>query len=127
MPAPQPSAAGGAVAAANWASAQPIDVVMTEFAFAPAHIRLRAGQPYRLHLENHGSGGHSISAPKFFASATWRDEATAAVAAGSDAIEVAPGAARDLYLTPRQTGTFPFECSHFLHSTFGMVGDIVVE
>ena len=32
----------------------------------------------------------------------------------------------DITLTPRATGTYKIECTHFLHSLFGMTGTIVV-
>ena len=30
-------------------------------------------------------------------------------------------------LTPNRAGTYPLTCSHFLHTTFGMKGTIVVQ
>ena len=32
----------------------------------------------------------------------------------------------DITLTPRAPGTYKVECTHFLHSLFGMTGTIVV-
>jgi len=123
----QPSAAGAQFADTGWDRAEPIDLVLTEYAFTPSHIRLRAGHAYLLHLENRGGSGHSLSAPAFFRAVAWRDGPAAREAGNSGAIEVAPGASKDIYLRPLRVGTFPIECSHFLHAVFGMTGDIVVE
>jgi uncharacterized cupredoxin-like copper-binding protein len=125
--APQTTAAGGQFAAADWTRAEPIDVVLTEFALKPSQIRLRADRSYRLHLENRGSSDHSFSAPGFFRAAALHDDPVAAEARGSGAIEIARGKSTEVYLRPLGVGTFPMECSHFLHSNLGMTGDIVVE
>ncbi len=123
--APHPSVAGAQFAEAG--RTEPIDLVLTEYRFTPSHIRLRAGHAYRLHLENRGSSGHSLSAPEFFRAAALRDGPAAAEAGNSGAIEVAPGASKEVYLRPLRAGTFPMACSHFLHPVFGMTGEIVVE
>ena len=122
-----PAAASGGPAVTDWDRAEPIDIVLTDFAFDPDRIVLRANHPYRLHLENRGSGGHNLAAPDFFRAATLRDDAAGREARASGAIEVARGAAKDAYIEPLRPGTFPVECTHFLHALFGMTGQIVVE
>jgi plastocyanin len=122
-----PAAAGGAPAATDWDRAEPIDIVLTDFAFGPERIVLHVNHRYRLHLENRGSGGHNLAAPDFFRTATLRDDAAGGEARSSGAIEVARGAAKDTYVEPLRPGTFPVECTHLLHALFGMTGQIVVE
>jgi plastocyanin len=98
-----------------------VEVQLSSFAFAPDAIRLRAGQPIVLHLVNSGSGGHNFSAPEFFARA---GGLSGPVTRG--AVEV-PGHQRvDIRLTPA-AGTYRLKCTHTLHSSFGMRGEIVVE
>jgi hypothetical protein len=85
------------------------------------------GHPYRLHLENRGSGGHNFDAPDFFRSAALRGDAAAELRDGEGAAELARDEAKDVYLVPTRAGTFPLECSHLLHAAiFGMIGEIEV-
>jgi hypothetical protein len=44
-----------------------ITVRLSNFAFGPDHLRLKAGMPIRLRLMNESNGGHDFSAPAFFA------------------------------------------------------------
>jgi len=51
------------------ASAQtvtPIDIALTNYAFTPSTINLKAGTTYRMHFTNDGSKGHNFNAPEFF-------------------------------------------------------------
>ena len=104
-------------------AARAVDVRLTSFDFTPREIRLRAGQPIVLRLTNPGRGGHNFSAPQFFAAAQ--------VAAGQGsirggAIEVPSRQTVTVRLTPAR-GTYRLRCTHTLHTTFGMRGEIVVE
>jgi len=103
---------------------QAVEISLSNFAFAPRDIRLRAGQPYRLHLVNSANGGHNFSAPAFFRTARIAPADAAAVRNGT--IEVPKGQARDIRLVPAR-GTYPVKCTHFLHSGFGMKGSITAE
>lgn len=105
------------------AAAQPavatIDV--QSFSFAPRPIRLAAGRPVTLVLVNRSGGGHDFTAPEFFASS--------AIVAGSaprGRIALPGHATRTITLVPR-AGTYKVRCSHFLHSSFGMTGQILVD
>jgi uncharacterized cupredoxin-like copper-binding protein len=120
------SGAAHAWADVDWSQAEQIDVTLTEFSFSPSRIVLEHGHPYRLHLEDHGSGGHNFDAPDFFRTAVLRDDAVAGEAR-QGAVELARGEVKDLYLVPGQAGTYPLECSHLLHAAiFGMTGEIEV-
>src|SRR6202044_2103775 len=44
-----------------------VTVRLSNFAFDPNYLRLKAGVPIRLQLVNESNGGHDFSAPAFFA------------------------------------------------------------
>ena len=91
--------------------------------FTPSTIHLHAGQPVTLHLANTSSGGHNFSAPQFFAAS----QITSGAGSIHDGtIEVPEGQTVSVQLTPGR-GTFRLRCTHTLHTTFGMRGEIVVE
>jgi plastocyanin len=100
-----------------------ITVRLTNFAFDPDHLRLKAGVPVRLRLVNESSGGHDFSAPALFA-------ASSVLPGGSAPSngEMAVGSHQtvELALVPRTPGTYHVECTHFLHSFFGMHGTVEV-
>lgn len=101
----------------------PVTVAMANFKFEPATIQLKAGVPTILHLVNSAGGGHSFSAPEFFASAKIAPASQALVRDGK--VEVPKHSAVDVALTPA-AGEYPLKCSHTLHAAFGMKGTIVV-
>jgi plastocyanin len=109
---------------ADWADARRVDVQLSSFAFTPSTLHLRAGRPVVLHLVNTGSGGHDFTAPRFFAAAQLRPQDRAAVGKGS--VELAGHRSADIALVPR-AGRYPLKCSHTLHKTLGMSGEIVVD
>lgn len=98
-------------------------VRMSDFAFAPDSLRLRAGTPVRLRLVNESSGGHDFSAPAFFAASTYPAGAAAPTDGG---VEVEAGRTVELTVIPRAPGTYPVECTHLLHAFFGMTASIEV-
>jgi uncharacterized cupredoxin-like copper-binding protein len=98
-------------------------VTLSNFAFTPDHIVLRAGQPVRLHLVNVTSGGHDFSAPQLFAASSI-DAGARTLHAG--AVEVPPHGAVDLALTPLRPGQYDVVCTHPLHELFGMTGRVDV-
>src|SRR6478735_5776858 len=63
-----PGAAAPVAPAVDWSRAEQVDVTLVDFSFRPSRIVLEHGRPYRLHLENRGSGGHNFDAPAFFRS-----------------------------------------------------------
>lgn len=105
------------------AAAQPrtVEVRLSSFDFTPSTIQLRAGEPVVLHLVNSGGGGHNFAAPQFFAAAR---AVRGPVRDGK--VEVSGHQSVDITLTPVR-GTYRLRCTHTLHSTFGMTGQIVVE
>src|SRR3954453_13479923 len=127
-PAPPADPGAGAPAAANvdWSRAEQVDVTLVDFSFRPSHIVLEREHPYRLHLENRGTGGHNFDAPDFFRTADLRESPVAAEVR-KGAVELARGETKDLYLVPTRAGTYPLESPHLLHAgDFGMTGEIEV-
>ena len=100
-----------------------VEIVLSNFAFTPSALSLHAGQSYRLHVVNHGSGGHNFAAKEFFAAARIAPEDAQLVRGG--VIELGKGETRDIRLVPAR-GTYKVKCTHFLHSSFGMKGEITV-
>ena len=104
--------------------AETVAVGLSSFDFTPRTIRLRAGVPVVLRLENRGSGGHDFSAPAFFAAARLDRASAAFVRRGS--VEVPSRSTREVKLTPAR-GRYRLRCTHMFHSALGMRGEIVVE
>ncbi len=96
-----------------------ITVRLSNFSFTPDHLVLHAGQPVTLHLLNESHGGHDFSAPTLFDASAFP---AGTVAPTGGVIEVPGGEAQDISFTPEKPGSYPFECTHFLHSVFGMTG-----
>jgi uncharacterized cupredoxin-like copper-binding protein len=105
-------------AAASPYAIQRVD--LSNFRFAPRQIELVANRPVTLILANRARGGHDFSAPELFAGAR-----IIAGAAPGGKIAVPGGATRSITLVPR-AGAYRLHCSHFLHSSFGMTGTIIV-
>jgi uncharacterized cupredoxin-like copper-binding protein len=108
----------------DWSHAQRVQVQLSNFKFAPRDLRLQAGQPTVLHLVNETEGGHDFTAPEFFAAADVKEEDRPDARDGS--IEVPSGQSRDIALIPAR-GRYKLKCSHMLHTTFGMKGEIFVD
>jgi plastocyanin len=108
----------------DWSGAPVIQVELSNFAFAPNIIHLMAGVPVQLHILNTTTSGHTFSSPEFIAASIIRSEDRPKVEKG--AIEVKGFASIDVRLIPR-AGTYVLQCSHVLHSAYGMRGQIVVE
>lgn len=105
--------------------AQPavMTVALSNFSFSPNAIQLRAGVPTTLHLQNSSRGGHNFSAPEFFAAARIDPKSASYVRNGT--VEVPGHGAVNVTLVPT-AGSYRLKCTHTLHSTFGMKGNILV-
>ncbi|AKH18847.1 cupredoxin domain-containing protein [Sphingomonas sanxanigenens] len=118
----------GAPAAAqtpDWSNARTVEIEMSSFAYTPDTISLRRGIPYRLYFVNNAGGGHNFVAKDFFASATIDPADQTALSKGK--VELEGGKSADVRLVANRPGTYKVHCSHFMHSTFGMTGKIVVQ
>jgi len=102
----------------------PIQVVLSEFHYAPSEIDLVHGQTYVLRITNDGKHAHNLSAKAFFATVALDPASAASVKNG--AVEVVSGESADVELVPKTPGTYEMHCTHPLHSMLGMTGKIVV-
>jgi plastocyanin len=115
-------------AANGSASAQtvtPINISLTNYAFTPSAINLKAWTTYRIHFTNDGSKGHNFNAPEFFASSQVARADAGKIDEGS--VELDSGEAVDITVTPNRAGIYSVDCTHFLHSMLGMHGKIIVQ
>jgi uncharacterized cupredoxin-like copper-binding protein len=112
------------VAPASAQAPKRVDIILANFSFTPAAIRLKAGEQVTLHFDNQGSGGHDFTAPEFFKAATM-DAATRAKLGKKGRIDLSKGQVADVTLIPK-AGTYKVKCGHFLHAGFGMTGTITV-
>ena len=108
--------------AANAQAPAAVVVHLSNFKFSPPTIVMDHGKSYVLRLVNDGGSGHSFSAKSFFAAAQMKDRA--AVSGGK--VELPGDAVREVELVAPVAGTYEVKCTHFLHSSFGMTGSIVV-
>lgn len=103
-----------------------VTVTLTNFRFTPAALTFHHGQAYTLRIVNGASGGHNFVAPEFFAASTM--SAAERAKAPNGKVDLAGGESAVLHLTaPARPGSYKLKCSHFLHSSFGMTGEISVD
>jgi uncharacterized cupredoxin-like copper-binding protein len=103
-----------------------ITVSLTNYAFAPSTLTLKAGEAYRIHFSNDANKSHDFSAHEFFASSTVAPGDKAKIEEGGE-VELEGGQSADITLTPNRPGTYAVTCTHFMHSMLGMNGKIVVQ
>jgi len=117
------------VAAVDWSTAQTVEVALSEYAFTPAVLTFEAGKPYRLLLRNDGSSAHTFASMGFFQAIAAQKLVSGAgeeTLPYIESIEVPSGGSKELYFVAARAGSFPLECSVFLHDAFGMTGEITV-
>lgn len=100
-----------------------VTLVMTEYRFIPATLRLRAGHAYRLVVVNRGKELHEFTAPDFLRAIAIDNPG--ALASGGREISVAPGARSELLFSTHRRGRFPLSCAD--HDWAGMVGTITID
>jgi uncharacterized cupredoxin-like copper-binding protein len=101
-----------------------IEIDLSNFKFTPSSVTLHHGSAYVLHFANKAGGGHDFVAKAFFAAAAVAPADRGRVASGE--IDLGGGEAADVRLVAPAPGRFEAHCSHFMHSTFGMRGEIIV-
>jgi uncharacterized cupredoxin-like copper-binding protein len=116
--------AGAVAQPADWSHAQTVNVELSSFKFTPSTLSFEHGVPYRLHLTNTSSGGHDFAAKELFAASTIALEDASQVKNGE--IGLKSGQSADVRLIANKAGSYPFRCTHFMHSTFGMTGTATV-
>ena len=107
-------------------TAQTVTVSMSNYAFTPATLNLRAGQPYALVFTSTVMKDHNFVAPELFASGSVAPEDKSKVSDKGE-VEVDDGGTVTVHFTPGKPGTYPFECTHFMHAMLGMKGMAVVQ
>ena len=113
------------LSAAAAQSVTPVSITLSDYAFTPSALNLKAGTTYQLHFVNSGTKGHDFSAPEFFAASQLAAEDQAKVNKGL--VELESGQSADITVTPGQAGTYPIACTHFMHKMMGMHGNIIVQ
>lgn len=119
------SASASAAQAPSQHPVQELTVTLSSFSFVPDMLKLQSGNPYRLHFVNTSSGGHDFAAPEFFAASSIAAEDRRKIVKGR--IRLHGKESLDIALTPERIGSYASRCTHFLHSSFGMKGSIIVE
>ena len=102
-----------------------LTVSLTNYAFTPSTLDLKAGETYRIHFSNDSDKSHDFTAREFFQSSAV-DPGDKAELEDGEEVELESGQSVDITLTPNRAGTYPATCTHFLHSMLGMNGKIVV-
>ncbi len=110
--------------AADWGRAERVKVDLANFSFTPETINLHHGEAYVIALVNKAGGGHDFVAGDFFAAATMPEADRARLHDGG--VELSGGETVELHLIAPAPGSYKAKCSHFMHSSFGMKGMIVV-
>lgn len=109
---------------AEWSGAERIEVDLANFSFTPATIALHHGGAYVIAFVNKTDGGHDFVAGEFFAAATMPQADRDRLHDGG--VDLAGGETVELHLIAPAPGSYKAKCSHFMHSSFGMKGMIVV-
>ena len=104
--------------------AEAINISLSDYAFAPAALNLKAGTAYHLHFTNAGSKDHDFTAREFFAASQVAPEDQAKIKRGT--VEIDKGKDVDVTVTPG-AGNYKVTCTHFMHSAMGMHGTITVQ
>jgi plastocyanin len=112
-------------AAPDWSAAETIEVDFSNFAFSPEKLQLKQGVVYRLHFVNKTTGGHDFTAKAFFADAQIDPEDQAALKDG--VVSLSGQQTADVRLVPGKAGHYDAKCSHFMHATMGMKGEVEVQ
>ena len=110
--------------AASAQTAETINIALTDYAFAPAEINLKAGTAYHLHFTNAGTKDHDFTAPELFAASQVAPDDQVKIKRGTVAID--KGQEVDVTITPG-AGKYKVSCTHFMHSMMGMHGTIAVQ
>lgn len=119
------------MASAVTGASQPeaVSITLSDFSFTPDKIIFQQGKTYRLHLSNASSSSHSFASISFFKAVAIQPQTAGETQTSkiADVIELAPGEQKNLVFVANSPGVYSVECTHFLHSMFGMTGQITIE
>jgi plastocyanin len=110
---------------ADWSKAETVEIDLDSYSFTPKALHLKRGMAYTLHFVNKSSKGHNFNSPGFFGALTVATEDQSKIDSGK--VEVDGGQSVDIKAVANTPGTYKVECSHFLHASFGMTGEAVIE
>ncbi len=122
------------VKAADWEKMETVVIELDDHDFHPQHLKLKAGQPYRLVIKNVGEQDHYYTAEEFFRSVAWRKVQTPRPQGGEvkapyfTALEAyKDGGVVEAFFVTVEKGTFEVVCTIDDHVDKGMHGTITVE
>lgn len=110
----------------DWSKAETVTIGLSNYAFTPSTLNLHVGQPYHLVFASSVTKDHNFAAPELFQSGIVADADKSKISKDGE-VEVDDGGTVTVDFMPEKAGTYPFECTHFMHSTFGMTGQAVVQ
>ena len=109
-----------------------VRIEMSEYAFTPAQVTLKAGKPVTLTVVNVGRATHMFTSTYLASQDLEVESADIEVDApkGVKYVKVQPGKSAEIKFTPMQNGTFEFSCDvksgGRSHRDRGMKGQLVV-
>jgi hypothetical protein len=115
---------GAPASAQDWRMAPEHEVLLTSFEIQPRVIRLKAGEPARLHFVNNSEQRHSFSAPGLFAASQLRGRDRKLVKGGT--VVVPPLSEVTLVLVPK-AGRYKASGDNIFRRVLGMKARIIVE
>lgn len=113
-------------------AASVVRIEMSEYAFTPAQVTLKAGKPVTLTVVNAGRVTHMFTSTYLASQDLEVESADIEVDApkGVKYVKVQPGKSAEIKFTPMQNGTFEFSCDvksgGRSHRDRGMKGQLVV-
>jgi uncharacterized cupredoxin-like copper-binding protein len=114
------------------AGPQQVSLKGSEFAFSPATVTVKAGQPVQLNLQNGGALDHDFKSDLPISKLVYQeaDNAPDEQKENSDKglmdVDFDKGKTARVTFTPTKPGTYPFYCDVQGHREAGMQGTIVV-
>ena len=109
-----------------------VRIELSEYAFTPAQVTLKAGRPVTLNVVNTGRATHMFASPYLSSQDLEIEGADMEVDApnGVKYVKLQPGKSAEIKFTPTQKGTFDFSCDvksgGRSHRDRGMTGQLAV-
>jgi len=112
--------------APDWSKAETVNIGLSNYAFTPSTLTLHANTPYKLVFASTVTKDHDFTAPELFASGIVAADDKSKISSDGS-VEVDDGGTVEVRFMPEKPGIYEFHCSHFMHETFGMKGQAVVQ